>query len=124
MIPSKLYDVLKYVALIVLPALATLVATLGEAWGLGPDQTAAVVKTITAVATFLGAVLVLTTTAYNKSDARFDGTIDPYYANGVTSDRALSLDAPTKVDPRTSVTLKVVPYNSDDLERSRKENTP
>lgn len=124
MFPSKVYDVLKYVALIVMPALATLVASLGETWGLSDVQTSAVVKTITGLATFLGAILVVTTSAYNRSDARFDGTIDPYYANGVTSERALSLDAPYKVDPRTSVTLKVVPYNQDDLDRPNKENTP
>ena len=63
-IPDKLYDILKWLVIIVLPALATLYAALSAVWAWPySDQ---VVTTITAVDTFLGAVLCLSTATYNK----------------------------------------------------------
>lgn len=63
-IPDKLYDILKWVVIIVLPAIATLYAALSAVW-VWPysDQ---VVTTITAADTFLGAVLCISTATYNK----------------------------------------------------------
>lgn len=60
---NKTYDVLKYIALIVLPALATLYLTIATIWGLPYGE--AVAATITAVDTFLGAVLKISTDKYN-----------------------------------------------------------
>ena len=61
---NKLYDILKWVVIIVLPALATLYAALAGVWAWPyPDE---VVTTITAVDTFLGAVLCMSTVNYNK----------------------------------------------------------
>lgn len=63
-IPDKIYDVLKWLVIIVLPALATLYAALAAVWAWPySDQ---VVTTITAADTFLGAVLCISTAAYNK----------------------------------------------------------
>lgn len=70
----KLYDPLKYLAQIVLPALATLYFALAGIWGLPNAEE--VVGTIVAVDTFLGVVLQLSSTAYAKSDDRFDGQMD------------------------------------------------
>ena len=61
---NKTYDVLKWVALIVLPALATLYAVLSAIWGLPFGEQ--VPATITAVDTFLGALLGISTAKYNK----------------------------------------------------------
>lgn len=58
------YDVLKYIALIVLPAFATLYAVVGKIWGL-PFVTE-IPATIMAVDTFLGALLKISTDNYNK----------------------------------------------------------
>ena len=55
LLPDKAYVTLKWVALIVLPALATLVGALGTAWG-WPHLTA-IISTITAVSAFVGAVI-------------------------------------------------------------------
>lgn len=52
---DKLYDILKWVGLVVIPATATLVGAVGTAWG-WPHLTA-IVTTITAVGTFIGAVI-------------------------------------------------------------------
>lgn len=54
-IPNKLYDILKWVGLIILPALATLVQTIGTAVGFEYTEVAATI--ITAVGTFVGMVI-------------------------------------------------------------------
>jgi len=56
-IPDKLYQVLKWLCALVLPAAATLVATVGPVWGMEADLCTAVTTTITALATFGGVVL-------------------------------------------------------------------
>ena len=52
---NKWYDILKKIALYVLPALATLIITLGKIWGW--DISESVAATVTAIDTFLGAIL-------------------------------------------------------------------
>lgn len=54
-LPGKVYDILKWVGLIVLPGLATLVQTVGSAVGFGYADVAATI--ITAVGTFIGAII-------------------------------------------------------------------
>ena len=61
---NKVYDVLKYIALIVLPAIGTLYFALSGIWGLPYGEQ--VVGTITAIDTFLGALLRLSTLQYEK----------------------------------------------------------
>lgn len=63
-ISNKLYDILKWVVIIVLPAVATLYAALSAVWAWPYSEE--VVTTITAVDTFLGAVLCISTATYNK----------------------------------------------------------
>lgn len=61
---NKVYDVLKWVVMIVLPAIATLYSALTGIWGLPyGDQ---IVSTITAANTFLGAVLMLSSVQHAK----------------------------------------------------------
>lgn len=62
---SKIYDVLKYVAQIILPALATLYLTLAGIWGLPFGE--AISGTIMAIDTFLGVALKISTNNYNKN---------------------------------------------------------
>lgn len=61
---NKVYDVLKFIAQIVLPAIGTLYAALGAIWGLPFPQE--VVSTIMAIDAFLGAILGISTHQYNK----------------------------------------------------------
>lgn len=56
-IPDKVYNALKWGCLIVLPALATLVGTVGQAWGMDAGLSASITTTITAIGTFGGVVL-------------------------------------------------------------------
>lgn len=61
---NKNYDILKWIAQILLPALGTLYFALSKIWGF-PFATE-VVGTIAAIDTFLGAVLGISTANYNK----------------------------------------------------------
>ena len=61
---NKIYDFLKYIALIALPAAAALYAGLAMTWGWG--HTEQILCTLTLTDTFLGALLQLSKNKYNK----------------------------------------------------------
>ena len=63
---NKVYDVLKYIAQIVLPALATLYFGLAGIWGLPYGEQ--IVGTITAIDTFLGVILGISSANYKKGE--------------------------------------------------------
>ena len=65
MLNNRLYDALKYIAQIVLPAIATLYFALSQIWGLPYGEE--IVGTITAVDCFLGALLGISNVQYKKS---------------------------------------------------------
>lgn len=62
---NKTYDTLKYIALFVLPALATLIITIFGIWDIPYGE--AIAGTITAINTFLGATLKISTDKYNAN---------------------------------------------------------
>lgn len=70
-ISNKVYDILKYIAQICLPALGTLYFALASIWGLPYGEQ--IVGTITAIDCFLGALLRISTSAYNKQKGADDG---------------------------------------------------
>lgn len=61
---NKVYDVLKWIAMYLLPAFGTLYFALASIWGLPYGEQ--IVGTITAVDTFLGVILGISTVQYNK----------------------------------------------------------
>ena len=61
---NKVYDVLKYIAQIALPALATLYFALAKIWNF--PYGAEIVGTISAVDAFLGALLKISSDQYNQ----------------------------------------------------------
>ena len=61
---NEVYDVLKYIAQIVLPAIGTLYFALANIWNLPYGEQ--VVGTITAIDTFLGALLMLSSSSYTE----------------------------------------------------------
>ena len=64
---NKVYDTLKWIAQMLLPALGTLYFALAGIWGFPFGEE--VVGTITAVDTFLGVILGISTMNYNKNNA-------------------------------------------------------
>lgn len=62
---NRVYDVLKFIAQIVLPAAGTLYFALSSIWGWSYGEQ--IVGTITSVDVFLGALLGISSSQYNKA---------------------------------------------------------
>lgn len=65
-ISNKVYDILKWTAQYLLPALGTLYFALSTIWGFPHGEQ--VVGTITAIDAFLGAILGLSSATYYKNE--------------------------------------------------------
>jgi hypothetical protein len=104
---GKVYDWLKWITTVVLPALGTAYFGLAGIWGLpNAEQIAA---TIVVVCTFLGIVLGISSINYQHNEARFDGTA---YVNPASTDvnPDVLLKDPTK--SKDEVLLKVEKLDS------------
>lgn len=64
---NKVYDILKWAAIIFFPALSTFVARVFPIWGLANGD--AIAQTITALATLLGASLMISSVQYKNQDS-------------------------------------------------------
>lgn len=62
---NKIYDILKYIAQIVLPAIATLYFALAGIWNFPYGEE--IVGTITAIDTFLGVILGISSASYKNA---------------------------------------------------------
>lgn len=67
-LPDKWYNALKWVCMILLPALATLWFALGKIWGF--PYLAEIEATIIAIDTFLGALIGVSAINYSKLSSR------------------------------------------------------
>lgn len=63
---NKVYDVLKWIAMVVLPAIGTLYFALSGIWGFPYGEQ--VVGTLVAVETFIGTVLQISNAQYRKTN--------------------------------------------------------
>lgn len=68
LLSNKVYDILKWIAQFFLPAVGTLYFTLASIWGLPYGEQ--VVGTITAMDTFLGVLLGLSSSQYKKENVQ------------------------------------------------------
>jgi len=105
MMSNKLYDALKFCALILFPAFGTLYFTLAGVWGLPNPE--GVVGTVVAVDTFLGVILGLSTNSYNKSDEKYDGDVVIVHGAEDSTLRVGVNDPPSLVGKK-EVVLKVL----------------
>lgn len=62
--PNKIYDILKWVVIVVLPATTTLWLALSAIWGWPYSE--AIGATLTAITAFLGALIGVSSAKYNK----------------------------------------------------------
>lgn len=65
-LPDKIYNVLKWLCLIFAPALITLLTTIFTLYGI--PNVEIVTGTIAAIATFIGALIGVSSKAYNKKN--------------------------------------------------------
>ena len=85
---NKTYDILKIIALIVLPAAVTCWIAIGNIWGL--PYVEEIAGTVTAVATFLGALLKISSDRYGVLEDEADsmGRGDEYELQAEEEDDA------------------------------------
>lgn len=103
---DKLYAKLKFVSLVLLPALSTLYFTLGSIWEWG--SVTQVIGTIAALDAFIGVFLGVSTKAYNKSDRKYDGVISIEDRDSGAKMYSLELHShPSELDGKKSVIFKV-----------------
>lgn len=118
---SVLYDKLKYLAMVVLPAIGTLYFALSQLWGL--PYGGQIVGSITAIDTFLGVQLHLSSAVYNNTDAKYDGTVDVTE----TSDKKtylLNVDGdPNDIDQKKELRLKVNSPTKTKVRQARKRTS-
>ena len=67
---NKVYDILKWVSVIVVPALVLLINTLGEIWNW--EFTSQVSLTISAIGVFIGALIQISSAKYSKAQDKTD----------------------------------------------------
>lgn len=113
---DKIYKTGKWVTMILLPALATTYFMLSEIWGL--PEPMKVMGTITAISTLFGTLLGLSSKSYNKSDVKYDGSIDFTPIDGTKMIGVKLNSVPEKLEMFPELKLKVTtgkPIIPDDL---------
>jgi len=101
--PTKLYDFLQALVMVILPAASTMYVALATLWGWGNVDK--VVGTLVAATTFLGVLLRLARKAYNKSDVKFDGSID--VVSGKDGDALNVKIDPAAIANKDSIQVKI-----------------
>jgi hypothetical protein len=104
---NKLYDFLRFIAQILLPAAGTAYAAIAALWGWG--AVTQVVGTIVAIDTLLGVVVSYLKAKYDGSDAAFDGVIQAVHEDGVKTYNMVLNSDPATLDQQDKVTFKVNP---------------
>lgn len=69
MMSNKVYDVMKWIAMYLIPAVGTLYFALAGIWNFPYGEE--IVGTLTAVDTFLGVILGISTSKYNKQSEEY-----------------------------------------------------
>ena len=70
-LPEKIYDLLKWIAIICLPALSSFIVVLGRIWNWG-DIATMVAQTITAIGVLIGALLGISAIQYKQGNGNGD----------------------------------------------------
>lgn len=103
MIPDKFYNILKWVAQLLLPAAGTLYFSLSQIWGLPYGEQ--VVGTVVAIDTFLGVILGISSAKYTG-----DGTLHIDTSDEAKDVYRLSVDTPLDdISGKKTIVLRVNP---------------
>lgn len=103
-ITNKLYDKLKFIAQVLLPALGTLYFSLAGIWGLPSAEQ--VVGSIAVINTFLGVLLQFSSKGYSKN---LDGSLKVLQKSDGKKIYSLELDGdPEDIDHKDVIQFKVV----------------
>jgi hypothetical protein len=102
----KLYDKLKATALVVLPALGSLYFALGNIWSW--PNVEEVIGSITAIDTFLGALVGISSASYNRSNAKYDGSLNVITSEEGNKVFSLELDGdPEELEHKDAIMFRI-----------------
>lgn len=106
LLDDKFYQFLKKMVQIGLPGTSTLYFTLAQIWDLPNAEE--VVGTIAAFSVFFGLVLGVSTKTYNRTEAKYDGTIDVIINDEGTKTFSLNVNKdPDVLDQQDQILFKV-----------------
>ena len=105
---GKVYDFVKTLVLMIIPAISTLYFALAAIWGFPNAEK--VSGTLAALAAFLGVIVGLSKRAFDKSDLKFDGdvVIDVNESGALRYTLELNGD-PADIVDKKEVSFKVLP---------------
>ena len=102
-ITNKVYDIIKWIVVIVIPAVITLYSTLGNIWGF--PYVIEITGTLAAIDVFLGVIMKISGVSYNK---QLDGIL---YVDTVTDDETdkylFEVDDLDNIASKDKITLKI-----------------
>lgn len=102
-ITNKVYDVIKWIVVIVIPAIITLYSSLSSIWGFPYAQQ--IVATMAAIEVFLGVIMKVSTYNYNKE---CDGILHIDTVSDDETDKYLfEVDDLENLNNRDHITLKI-----------------
>lgn len=109
LLSSAVYDKLKPLVMIILPAISTAYFTLSNIWGWQHEEQ--IIGTLAVITTILGAILGVASKSYNNSDKKFTGgAIETTTKEDGTTVYTLSLDIdPDDIKKYSDLVFKVLP---------------
>ena len=109
-ITNKTYDVIKWIVVIVIPAIITLYATLGNIWNF--PRVEQITATLAAIDVFLGAIMQISSSKYNKT---YDGTLHVDTITDEEADKYLfEIDDLDDLADKDKITLKINTVSEND----------
>lgn len=109
LLTNKLYDIIHFIAVILLPAIGTLYFALADIFHLPAGEQ--VVGAITAVDLFLGGLIGVSNASYNSSTSKYAGQIEIAEQAGKKIYSLVMNDDPELIDQMESVVFKVKKAN-------------
>lgn len=106
LLSDSTYNKIKTSVQLVLPAICTLYLAISGIWGL--PYTQEIVGTLSAIATFLGMLLKISTKSYENSDSRYDGRV--LIVDDENGPKVFSLELnsdPLELENKKSVSFKI-----------------
>ena len=102
-ITNKSYDIIKWIVVIVIPAVITLYSTLGGIWDFPLVQE--ITASLAAVDVFLGVIMKISSASYNKE---YDGVLHVDTVNDEATDKYLfEVDDLDQLANKDKITLKI-----------------
>lgn len=109
-ITNKMYDAIKWIVVIVIPAIITLYATLGNIWNF--PRVEQITATLAAIDVFLGAIMQISSSKYNKT---YDGTLHVDTITDEEADKYLfEIDDLDDLADKDKITLKINTVSEND----------